>query len=314
MKHWHKLSIASPATLAAATVVLAGIAVGDVPSHTESDDAGELPDTAQPVSETTAAVYGEIAVHEDVDLYRVCVGPDGLGASTVNEATTIDTQLFVFAGDGTALAHNDDGGEHRQSTVTLGPGAAPAGEYLVGIGTYDNGPRNAAGDPLFPDSMRDQVEALDQDDPVLAGWDHRGASAGAYRIDLSGTADCTAGPATVDVDVHPEDDTNQVSLRSKGRTVFALLGSASFDPTTVDPATVAAGPNGASLTKSPNFEDVDGDGVVDLVGQVGTADLGLDADDTELCVRAAIDSSGEVGGCDTIRTTGTGRGRSGADR
>ena len=83
------------------------------------------------------------------------------------------------------------------------------------------------------------------------------------------------------IDIKPGSDDNVINLGSHGVVPVAILSTAEFDATTVDPATVAlAGSNVAIRGKGDrlmtNEEDVDGDGLADLVLQVETENLDPD--------------------------------------
>ena len=77
----------------------------------------------------------------------------------------------------------------------------------------------------------------------------------------------------VDIDIKPGSDPNSINLSSAGVIPVAILSSATFDATTVDPATVSlagaeikvAGKSGKYLSHE---EDVNDDGLLDLVCQV----------------------------------------------
>jgi len=84
---------------------------------------------------------------------------------------------------------------------------------------------------------------------------------------------------TVDVDIKPGDDPNHINLRSRGKTPVAILSTAAFDASTVNPITVrvAGAPidlKGNGSTAS-SLEDVNGDGLLDLVVHVSTQALQL---------------------------------------
>ena len=87
-----------------------------------------------------------------------------------------------------------------------------------------------------------------------------------------------AAVKSVDIDIKPGSYPNAINLGSQGVIPVAILSSSSFDATTVDPDTVALG--GASITvrgKANKFmaheEDVNSDGLPDLVCQVETENL-----------------------------------------
>jgi hypothetical protein len=84
------------------------------------------------------------------------------------------------------------------------------------------------------------------------------------------------GATEVDIDIKPYSDDNTINLGSNGVVPVAILSSDTFDATTVDPATV--GLNGAGVAVRgkgalTHEEDVDGDGLLDLVCKVETENL-----------------------------------------
>jgi len=81
---------------------------------------------------------------------------------------------------------------------------------------------------------------------------------------------------TVSIDIKPGSDSNSINLSSAGVIPVAILGSATFDATQVDPATVTlAGASVKLIGKGTKYscstEDVNADGFVDLVCHVVTA-------------------------------------------
>lgn len=82
----------------------------------------------------------------------------------------------------------------------------------------------------------------------------------------------------VDIDIKPGSYPNAINLRSHGLVPVAILSSEQFDATTVDPETVELAGSGVAMRgKSKRYmahkEDVNGDGLVDLVLQVATENL-----------------------------------------
>ncbi len=82
---------------------------------------------------------------------------------------------------------------------------------------------------------------------------------------------------------------------------MAILTTADFDATTVDPLTVAFGPAGATEAHGRgHVEDVDGDGDVDLQLHFRTQETGIQPGDTEACLAGETFSGHPVQGCDAI--------------
>ncbi len=82
----------------------------------------------------------------------------------------------------------------------------------------------------------------------------------------------------VSIDIKPGSDPNTVNLGSNGVIPVAILSSATFNAALVDPATVSLAGAGIALRGNGNKylfhqQDVNGDGLVDLVVQVETTNL-----------------------------------------
>ena len=94
----------------------------------------------------------------------------------------------------------------------------------------------------------------------------------------------------VEIDIKPDSYPNSINLGSNGVVPVAILGSADFDATTVDPSTVTL--SGANVKLKGNsgnagsLEDVNDDGYPDLVVQVFTQCLELKTGDAEAVLNA----------------------------
>jgi hypothetical protein len=114
-------------------------------------------------------------------------------------------------------------------------------------------------------------------------------------------------PATihVQIDVKPGDEKNTINLRSRGVMPIAILSSASFDATTVDPATidvegaqVRLRDNGAPMASG---NDVNGDGLLDLLVHVSTNMLNISEGQGDVTLTASTFSGTAISGQDSIR-------------
>jgi hypothetical protein len=110
-------------------------------------------------------------------------------------------------------------------------------------------------------------------------------------------------PARLDVavDVKPGNAENPVNPGSNGVIEVALLGAEDFDVMDVDVASLALGVNGAPAQEF-GFEDVDGDGWMDLVALYSVPATGTAYSDTSMCLTGATLNGVELSGCDAIRT------------
>ncbi|MEH1981213.1 MAG: filamentous hemagglutinin N-terminal domain-containing protein [Nostoc sp.] len=162
--------------------------------YTEVGDAGELPSTAQTANSSTSgtvvsSISGTLNNDNDIDLYQLFLrNGQKLTATTVG-GTKIDTQLFLFDGNGLGLVMNDDdysandGNGTRQSTLPLGEAfiAPVSGKYYLGISSYENNPRSSQG-AIFEDASPTGAGAQ----LPVSGWDENlGSASGAYTIKLT---------------------------------------------------------------------------------------------------------------------------------
>jgi hypothetical protein len=110
---------------------------------------------------------------------------------------------------------------------------------------------------------------------------------------------------TVAIDIKPGDARNTINLKSAGTVPVTILGSATFDPLTVDPATVtlAGAPvatrgNGVPMT---SIADVNHDGYLDLLLHFRTQDLQLTSASTEAVLYGETFSGQRLRGADSVR-------------
>lgn len=88
----------------------------------------------------------------------------------------------------------------------------------------------------------------------------------------------------VAIDIKPDSMDNTINLGSKGVIPVAILSDASFDATEIDPLTVSLASSEVRLkgkgTPATQTDDVNGDGLIDLVVQVETENLVLQPTDS----------------------------------
>ncbi|MEK7151441.1 MAG: hypothetical protein AAB784_01855, partial [Patescibacteria group bacterium] len=106
------------------------------------------------------------------------------------------------------------------------------------------------------------------------------------------------------VDIKPGTYPNTINLGSKGAVSVAVFSTTDFDATTIDPRTVTLA--NASIKRKSNgaamysFEDVNGDGLLDLVVHFDKKDLQLSETDTVANLVGYMFDGTEVIGSDSI--------------
>ncbi|MFN6490279.1 filamentous hemagglutinin N-terminal domain-containing protein [Nostoc sp. DedQUE03] len=170
------------------------VETGSPPSaipYTEVGDAGKLPSTAQATnsstSETVSAISGTLDNDNDIDLYQLFLSKGQKFTATTVGGSEVNTQLFLFDGNGLGLAMNDDdysvNDETRQSTLPLyEPFIAPnSGKYYLGISIYENNPYSSEG-AIFEYGYLIGAGA----GFPISGWNENlGQSSGTYTIKLN---------------------------------------------------------------------------------------------------------------------------------
>jgi hypothetical protein len=112
----------------------------------------------------------------------------------------------------------------------------------------------------------------------------------------------------VGVDIKPGSYPNAINLKSNGSVPVALLGSADFDVSSVDLATVRFGKmhemdSGALALRSAP-QDVNGDGYMDIVFHFKIKDTGLETSDMEACVHGMTLAGEHFCGHDSVKIIG----------
>ncbi len=109
----------------------------------------------------------------------------------------------------------------------------------------------------------------------------------------------------VAIDIKPGSDPNSINLKSNGVTPVAILGNSMFDVHQINPSTITLAGSPAKLRGGGqpmvDYEDVNGDGYVDLVTHVITSKLQL----TTSSVKAELDGflidGREIRGSDSVK-------------
>jgi hypothetical protein len=113
----------------------------------------------------------------------------------------------------------------------------------------------------------------------------------------------------VSIDIQPGTSPNVIRLTKKGTIPVAVLGSATFNPATVDAATVCFGDaeNAAqrdcTVAGTATLKDVNRDRIKDRVFRFETQQTGIDLGDSQACLTGTLVGGTPIAGCDSIVTT-----------
>lgn len=127
-------------------------------------------------------------------------------------------------------------------------------------------------------------------------------------------AACPGGVSTISVAiaVNVNTDLNAASpppatfnIDSLGAIPIAILGSNSYDVTTIDPGSVTFGPKGGQITGAPYFQDVNKDGTPDLILSFVPVASGVGCADTTVVLKGQTYGKQPLTGSEAVLTTHT---------
>jgi hypothetical protein len=109
----------------------------------------------------------------------------------------------------------------------------------------------------------------------------------------------------VKIDIKPGSYPNTINMGSNGTVPVAIFSMSNFDATTVDPQSVTLA--GASVklrgkgTPMSSFEDINGDGLIDIIVHISTEALQLNDADTKAVLEGKTYSGLQIMGVDSVR-------------
>ncbi len=168
-------------------------------------------------------------------------------------------------------------------------------EYIAGLWTQiptPTSPEGRHGHDMVYDTARQEVVLFGGDLGPINNYDVRGDTWTFGEI----------GPTIVLIDIKPGSALNSINLGSRGLVLVAILTTDDFDAATVDPLSVLFGPGEASEAHGMgHWEDVDGDGDVDLMLHFLIQNIGLGQGDTQACLTGLTFDGMSIEGCDSVR-------------
>jgi len=181
-------TLATSALLAAASAQI---------TYQEQGDAGDLPETAQATGTDTSTALGAIRgtlEANGVDMYAIYIAdPANFSATTVNNQTTFDTQLWLFDAQGKGVVFNDQavGTNLDLSRIDNSTGCLTgrsAGVYYIAISRYNRDAIGCEDGLIWANSPFRAVRCPDGPErgSRVAGWVGTTPVAGNYEITLTG--------------------------------------------------------------------------------------------------------------------------------
>ena len=202
---------------------------------------------------------------------------------------TID--VFTYAGDG-ALTISD------WAQGSLLTSFLYSGEQVTLDVTSFISSAVAAGDAFAGFNLQIGVPCIDLNLPPSVAF-------GSLEFPPAASLRVTEGAPLISIDIKPGSFPNSINPQNKGRVPVAILTTATFDATTVDPSTVLFGATGTEAAPVHfALEDVDGDGDTDMILHFNTRDTDIVCGDTSASVTGETVSGQEIAGSNSIQTVG----------
>jgi len=106
----------------------------------------------------------------------------------------------------------------------------------------------------------------------------------------------------IPIDVHPGSDVNPINPNAKGVLPVAILSSTSFDASTINSDSLRLGLGQAKPAKNGvHREDVNNDGIIDLMLQFPIQQLGIKSGESHLCMTGELPDGKIFESCDKVK-------------
>lgn len=142
-----------------------------------------------------------------------------------------------------------------------------------------------------------------QEETFTLKWQLPSMTIESFQTSIKACANCEGVCTPGSLDIKPYSCPNSINTKSRGNIPVGVISSEDFDATTLAPSTVMfAGAAPLPIGQSP--EDINGDGLMDMVFHFAVQDTDLEPGDTSACLSGVTYGGQMYLDCDSVKVLG----------